>query len=305
MRTAPAQPPDAGYEERVLQHVSRSFALTIPQLPPSLRRAVTNAYLLCRIIDTIEDDENLSLEQKRFFLQEFVKIINVPLPANEFADTLAPLLSSQALPEEKDLIRHTPSVLQTTLSFNETQQAVIRRCSTIMAQGMLEFQENKSPRGLKDLAHMDRLGLYREAFRILKSRGRLLFFDILKGNGLEPDYPLPWANDQSISFLYNAEETKGFLSAAGFQELQHGVARLSRGEYHRRGVHRRAGAGRRQPRTRGAGGMPARGARVRASCAIGVVGLLRSPNRNPRCAAAGSGVGALRPSRAPDLRRPR
>lgn len=66
----------------------------------------------------------------------------------------------------------------------------------------------------------DRLGLYREAFRILKPGGRLLFFDILKGNGLEPDFPLPWANDQSISFLYNAEETKGFLSAAGFQELK-------------------------------------------------------------------------------------
>jgi len=46
---------DEGYQDRILPHVSRTFALTIPQLPPRLRIAVTNAYLLCRIADTIED----------------------------------------------------------------------------------------------------------------------------------------------------------------------------------------------------------------------------------------------------------
>src|SRR5690349_6863167 len=40
---------DEDYQNRILPHVSRTFALTIPQLPPALRTAVTNAYLLCRI----------------------------------------------------------------------------------------------------------------------------------------------------------------------------------------------------------------------------------------------------------------
>lgn len=66
----------------------------------------------------------------------------------------------------------------------------------------------------------DRLRLYREAFRVLKPGGRLVFFDILKGNGEEPDYPLPWASDRSISFLYDAEETRSFLGQSGFQELK-------------------------------------------------------------------------------------
>ena len=47
---------DEDYQNRILPHVSRTFALTIPQLPPALRTPVTNAYLLCRIADTIEDE---------------------------------------------------------------------------------------------------------------------------------------------------------------------------------------------------------------------------------------------------------
>jgi len=51
---------DETYQEKILQDVSRTFALTIPQLPPALRRVVSNAYLLCRIADTIEDDNALT-----------------------------------------------------------------------------------------------------------------------------------------------------------------------------------------------------------------------------------------------------
>ena len=51
---------DEVYQDRILPYVSRTFALTIPQLPPALRTAVTNAYLLCRIADTIEDEPALS-----------------------------------------------------------------------------------------------------------------------------------------------------------------------------------------------------------------------------------------------------
>ena len=47
---------DAAYQDEILQYVSRTFALTIPQLPESLCKVVSNAYLLCRIADTIEDE---------------------------------------------------------------------------------------------------------------------------------------------------------------------------------------------------------------------------------------------------------
>ncbi|MGI9214500.1 MAG: squalene/phytoene synthase family protein, partial [Gammaproteobacteria bacterium] len=42
------------FQSDILNKVSRSFALTIPQLPENLILPVGNCYLWCRIIDTIE-----------------------------------------------------------------------------------------------------------------------------------------------------------------------------------------------------------------------------------------------------------
>jgi farnesyl-diphosphate farnesyltransferase len=151
MKTPAAPPSDCEFERRILQQVSRSFALTIPQLPPALQKTVTNAYLVCRIIDTIEDDESLSLDQKRFFFQGFTKVINDQASAKPFADALYPLLSGKTLPAERELIQNMPLVIQNTLTFSPKQQAAIKRCATTMAKGMLHFQEIKDPVGLKDL----------------------------------------------------------------------------------------------------------------------------------------------------------
>ncbi len=63
---------DAVYQDQILPHVSRTFALTIPQLPAELRISVTNAYLLCRIADTIEDEPALSPPETLAFLQRFM-----------------------------------------------------------------------------------------------------------------------------------------------------------------------------------------------------------------------------------------
>ena len=52
-------PADLTYQDEILQGVSRTFALTIPQLPDALEQVVGHAYLLCRIADTIEDDKHL------------------------------------------------------------------------------------------------------------------------------------------------------------------------------------------------------------------------------------------------------
>ena len=72
--SAYAKSEDFAYQEQILQGVSRTFALTIPQLPKPLRDVVGNAYLLCRIADTIEDEPALSIEQKHKFSESFNKI---------------------------------------------------------------------------------------------------------------------------------------------------------------------------------------------------------------------------------------
>src|SRR5579862_6615200 len=67
---------DEDYQEQVLPHVSRTFALTIPQLPAALRTPVTSAYLLCRIADTIEDEPVLAPAATLVLLQRFVAVVS-------------------------------------------------------------------------------------------------------------------------------------------------------------------------------------------------------------------------------------
>lgn len=147
---------DEAYQRHSLQGVSRTFALTIPALPKELCRVVGNAYLLCRIADTVEDEADLTAAQKRYFSEYFVRVLSSEASAADFAQELHPLLSSHTLDAERDLICNAPRVIRVTESFNEVQRNALRRCVRIMSHGMAEFQENKNSNGLKDLSHLDR-----------------------------------------------------------------------------------------------------------------------------------------------------
>lgn len=62
----------------------------------------------------------------------------------------------------------------------------------------------------------DKPTLYDQFARVLKPQGRLAFFDIIAGEG-EPIYPVPWADDASISHLADENTTRTLLSAANFR----------------------------------------------------------------------------------------
>lgn len=151
---------DEHYQDHILQGVSRTFALTIPQLPEALRRVIGNAYLLCRITDTIEDDNALTSEQTRQLSQLFSAVVCGSASAEEFAQKLHPLLSDHTIPAEHDLIKNTPAVIRVTHSFNPTQRNALERCVRIMAQGMSDYQETESLAGLKDLPAMNQYCYY-------------------------------------------------------------------------------------------------------------------------------------------------
>lgn len=147
---------DIAFQAEMLKGVARTFALTIAQLPPNLDEAVGNAYLLCRIADTIEDEPALSLEQKQAFSERFVEIVagrDDPVP---FARELGPLLSSPAGSSTGNLVANTPRVIRVTRRLNLAQRKAIRRCLGIMSRGMVEFQRNASVEGLRDVAQLDR-----------------------------------------------------------------------------------------------------------------------------------------------------
>lgn len=151
---------DLDYQEEILQDVSRTFALTIPELPEKLSPAVANAYLLCRIADTIEDDPSLDAAQKRHFSESFIRVIAGDLAARRFSDELHPLLSDSMLDAEKSLIDNTDRVIRITHGLSPRKRAALERCVRVMSRGMADFQQNKTLDGLADMASMDRYCYY-------------------------------------------------------------------------------------------------------------------------------------------------
>lgn len=145
---------DDALQARLLDGVSRTFALTIPQLPEALARPVSNAYLLCRIVDTIEDEVGLSSGQKRKFCQQFIRVVAGAENPEPLTEELAPLLSDQTLPAEHDLIRLIPRVIAITHGFDASQRAALSLCVDIMGKGMAEYQDRDLRHGLATMAEM-------------------------------------------------------------------------------------------------------------------------------------------------------
>ncbi len=143
------------YIQQILQRVSRSFALTIPCLPLELSRTTSIGYLLCRIVDTIEDEKSLSFAQKQFFFTEFVDVVNGGTAAELFAKRLLPLLNENTLPAEKELVENCPLVIQAFFRLKPQEQVILSRCVKIMSAGMLQFQQLKTRCGLKDITYLD------------------------------------------------------------------------------------------------------------------------------------------------------
>jgi len=142
---------DEVFQDYMLQGVSRTFALTIPQLPQELVQVVSNAYLLCRTIDTIEDEPHLTIIEKKDFSAKFVAVISGEMDADDFAQALYPRLSTQTSQAEKELIYFLPRVIALLSSFDTPQRRALASCVKTMAKGMVTYQLDVSRKGLKDL----------------------------------------------------------------------------------------------------------------------------------------------------------
>ncbi len=146
---------DAAYQRHMLQGVSRTFALTIPALPPPLECTVGNAYLLCRIADTIEDDPALDWDSKRALAERFVDVVAGGADAGAFAADCAARLAPSTPAAEQDLIANTARVIRLTHSFAPAPRAAMERCVAIMSEGMMRFQARASLNGLATLSELD------------------------------------------------------------------------------------------------------------------------------------------------------
>jgi farnesyl-diphosphate farnesyltransferase len=147
---------DLAYQKAILGSVSRTFALTIPLLTPIIEKVVGNTYLLCRIVDTIEDAADLNPETKQRLSQLFLDAVLEKGPVESFVKPCLEALHHYGNQDELDLIAHTPTVLRILHTCSKDDQAAVSRCVSIMSEGMSHFHGKQTQAGLKDLPEFEK-----------------------------------------------------------------------------------------------------------------------------------------------------
>lgn len=147
---------DELYQRSILESVSRTFALTIPLLPPNLEKVVGNTYLLCRIVDTIEDASGIDATTKQDLSASFVKTVLGSQNPKDFTEQCAIALAGHSNRDEKELIQNIPRVLRVLESCDGEQRQAVARCIQIMSDGMSYFHTRQNSDGLENLTEFEK-----------------------------------------------------------------------------------------------------------------------------------------------------
>jgi SAM-dependent methyltransferase len=62
----------------------------------------------------------------------------------------------------------------------------------------------------------DKLGWLKEVYRVLKPGGRAVLYEVCGNTNTPVYFPVPWAQDSSMSFLVSPESFRDVISSAGF-----------------------------------------------------------------------------------------
>lgn len=133
--------------QELLGKTSRTFALTIPMLPEPCQTDVTLAYLVFRIVDTLEDGENLDLRERCQALEAFEAFLE--RPSNPLAIKMAarwlekPPTYQQG---DAELLVHMPRVMEELGQRDSSVQKLVRGHARRTAQGMVSFLERDGQR---------------------------------------------------------------------------------------------------------------------------------------------------------------
>ena len=149
---------------RHLPKVSRTFALAIDGLPKPLRGEVCVAYLLCRVLDTVEDAPGLLSPQRWALMTPVLAGLDspeAPLPGS-WHEGVARLLADRSSPPDLALLRDGDSLLSAYGACRPAARLAMARWVKEMGKGMVEFSARmgEGPGVLKTLGTMADLDRY-------------------------------------------------------------------------------------------------------------------------------------------------
>ncbi len=129
---------DASFYQRHLDAVSRSFALCIPQLEEPFRGQVALAYLLFRVLDTVEDAPFTDREEQQRLFEEFRRLLR-ERPASGRAAQLARAFPKGLTQAETALLEVCDLLFADAWELAEDARGVLLGALDRMAQGMAAY----------------------------------------------------------------------------------------------------------------------------------------------------------------------
>ena len=157
--------------DSILEGTSRSFYLSLKQLPAGIRSQISLLYLLARTSDTITDSGQGSLEDRIDALDTFDKFAQGKTSDPPDFSILADM---QKIASEGELLRSVSDVVGSLGGFSDSDQHSILRCLGIIVSGqnldLRRFHGESSSKGnIASLSDEDDLDGY--AYRVAGSVG--------------------------------------------------------------------------------------------------------------------------------------
>ncbi len=152
---------DRAYCEACLPLVSRTFALSIDALPAGLRESVRTAYLLCRVVDTVEDEPGLEPRLRQLLFDEFDRMLQRDdAEVSSFERTWRRRFPDGTASAEVELAKNSGSVFRSFRRLPDHARSSIRPHVLEMSRGMRFYAARQDQRGHLEIDDLDDLETY-------------------------------------------------------------------------------------------------------------------------------------------------
>ena len=167
-----------------LREVSRTFSRPIEVLPGDLRKAVTCGYLLCRIVDAVEDNEAFTIAERDQRYRGFHDVIQSASDATGFEQSWLGIEGSPR--HEINLCSQTHRVMAVLDTVPADMRDAVLRWVTEMARGMQIYSHRSADRdGIIAPSTSDDLQRY--CYFVAGTVGHMLTELFISEMGLEAD----------------------------------------------------------------------------------------------------------------------
>jgi farnesyl-diphosphate farnesyltransferase len=162
---------DIAFCEELLPQVSRTFALSIEALPEPTREYVRVAYLLCRILDTVEDATDVPLADRESLFDCFNGLLgSVDQDAREFEEAASVLGGEESF--DVQLCRGASAVVRRYRSFPPEIRECLQGPILEMSDGMRSYVRRFATHGQHRISSTEDLEEY--CYFVAGTVGKLL-----------------------------------------------------------------------------------------------------------------------------------